>query len=277
MGIPLTGIEVVNNITSPLYEEFCQKLYQRRARKGWSMEGNPPPASAPLRVRGYDGPRGNHGRPGATASPIPIPTPSARYYGSSPGARGIAKVAGIYMMIFRQRTLLFADATMNIHPDSEELAEIAVLAAEQAEFLGLDPKVAMISFSNFGSTRHPDSAKMVRAVELVRQRRPELAIDGEMQADTAVDEVLLNSRFPFNRLGKAANVMVFPDLSAANVAYKLLQTLGGAKAVGPLLMGLTRPFNVLPRGTDMENVVNVIALTVAQAQGAHLASGSALG
>ena len=164
LGIPLTGIEVVNNITSPLYEEFCQKLYQRRARKGWSMEET----RRQLRHRYVFGAMMvREGIMDGQVHGIAHSYPDAirPVLWVIPRREGIAKVAGIYMMIFRQRTLLFADATMNIHPDSEELAEIAVLAAEQAEFLGLDPKVAMISFSNFGSTRHPDSAKMVRAVE----------------------------------------------------------------------------------------------------------------
>jgi malate dehydrogenase (oxaloacetate-decarboxylating)(NADP+) len=130
----------------------------------------------------------------------------------------------------------------------------------------MSPKVAMLSFSNFGGTRHPDAQRVERAVHLVRERRPDLVIDGEMQADTAVDENILQKMFPFNTLGGPANVLIFPELAAANTSYKLLDRLGGAKAVGPLLMGLTRPFNVLQRSTDMENVVNVIALTVAQAQ-----------
>ena len=276
LGIPLTGIEVIDNLTSPLYEEFCNKLYQRRARKGWSLEET----RSKLRHRYVFGAMMvREGLMDGQVHGITHSYPDAirPVLWVIPRREGITKVAGIYMMIFRHRTLLFADATVNIHPNSEELAEIAVLAAEQAEFLGLEPHVAMISFSNFGSSRHPDSDKVIRAVELVRRRMPDLPIDGEMQADTAVDEAILKARFPFNKLGKAANVLIFPDLSAANVAYKLLQTLGGAKAVGPMLMGLAQPFNVLPRGTDMENVVNVIALTVAQAQGENLATSSTLG
>jgi malate dehydrogenase (oxaloacetate-decarboxylating)(NADP+) len=135
-----------------------------------------------------------------------------------------------------------------------------------AQFFDMPPRVAMLSFSNFGSVAHPEARKMIAALEIVRRRRPELIIDGEMQADTAVVEEMLRESFPFNRLGRSANVLIFPSLAAGNIAYKLLDRLGGAKAVGPLLMGLSKPFNVLQRNTDMENVVNVLAITVAQAQ-----------
>ena len=107
---------------------------------------------------------------------------------------------------------------------------------------------------------------MTAAMHIVRRRRPDMLIDGEMQADTAVVDTMLNERFPFNRLGQSANVLIFPDLTSGNVSYKLLDRLGGAKAIGPLLMGLSRPFNVVQRNSDMENVSTIIAITVAQAQ-----------
>jgi malate dehydrogenase (oxaloacetate-decarboxylating)(NADP+) len=184
-----------------------------------------------------------------------------------PKRKGVSKISGLYLMVSKDRTLLFADTTVNIQPSAEDLAETALLAAEKASFFGLEPRVAMLSFSNFGSVRHPEAGRVTRALQLVRERKPDLIIDGEMQADTAVVPEILREGFPFNRLeGKAANVLIFPDLTSGNVAYKLLDRLGGAKAVGPLLMGLKHPFNVLQRNTDMENVVNVIAITVAQAQ-----------
>ena len=124
----------------------------------------------------------------------------------------------------------------------------------------------MLSFSNFGSVHHPEAEKVTTAMNIVRRRRPELLIDGEMQADTAVVDTILNERFPFNRLGKSANIMIFPDLTSGNISYKLLDRIGGAKAIGPLLMGLTRPFNVVQRNSDMENIATIIAITVAQAQ-----------
>jgi malate dehydrogenase (oxaloacetate-decarboxylating)(NADP+) len=179
---------------------------------------------------------------------------------------GVSKVSGLYLMISKNRTLLFADATVNIQPNAEELAEIAILAGEVARFFDMEPRVAMLSFSNFGSVRHPEVDKVTAAMDIVRRRRPDLLIDGEMQADTAVVDTILNRQFPFNRLGQSANVLIFPDLTSGNVSYKLLDRLGGAKAIGPLLMGLSRPFNVVQRNSDMENVSTIIAFTVAQAQ-----------
>ena len=179
---------------------------------------------------------------------------------------GVSKVSGLYLMISKNRTLLFADATVNIQPSAEDLAEIAILAAEVAVFFDMQPRLAMLSFSNFGSVHHPEADKVTTAMNIVRRRRPEVLIDGEMQADTAVVDAILNERFPFNRLGKSANVLIFPDLTSGNISYKLLDRIGGAKAIGPLLMGLTRPFNVVQRNSDMENIATIIAITVAQAQ-----------
>jgi len=265
LGLSLEGVEIVDNLNSPLYDEFCDQLFALRARKGWSREET----RRQLRHRYVFG--AMMVRQGLVDGQVhgvahSYPDAIRPVLWVIPRRPDVAKVSGLYLMVLRQRTLLFADATINIHPSAEDLAEIAMLSAEMARFLDMRPRVAMLSFSNFGSTRHPDATRVQRAVEIVRQRQPELTIDGEMQADTAVDEMILGERFPFNRLGGPANVLIFPELSAANMAYKLLDRLGGATAVGPILMGLTKPFNVVQRGADMETVANVIALTVAQAK-----------
>ncbi|MFW6241870.1 MAG: phosphate acyltransferase, partial [Thermodesulfobacteriota bacterium] len=265
MHIPLDGLEIHDPENSEHLDEFTEKLFERRARKGWSRDEtrlqlkNPYIFGAMMVHEGLvDGQV--HGirqsYPNAIRPVLQV----------IPRRPGIRKVAGVYLMISRNRTMLFADATVNINPSSEDLAEIAILTAEMAEFFDFEPRVAMLSFSNFGRTRHPDAARVQRAVEIALKQRPDLKIDGEMQADTAVTEEILNGEFPFNRLGQAANVLVFPELAAGNVAYKLLDRIGGVKAIGPLLMGISKPFNVLQRNIDMENVVNVIAITVAQAQ-----------
>jgi malate dehydrogenase (oxaloacetate-decarboxylating)(NADP+) len=265
LKIPTEGIDILDNLESPLFDDFTDKLYQMRARKGWSFEET----SRQLRSRYIFGAMMVHeglvdGQVhGITRSYSDAIRPVLQVIPCRPG---VSRVCGVYLMILKDRSLLFADATVNIAPSSEELAEIAILTSEMAEFFDLKPRVAMLSFSNFGSTRHPDAKRVEAAVRIARERKPELIIDGEMQADTAVSEETLNSLFPFNRLGKSANVLVFPSLGAGNVSYKLLEQLGGAKAVGPLLMGISKPFNVLQRKTYMENVVNVIAITVAQAQ-----------
>jgi len=265
LHIPMDGIEVLDTLKSPLFDNFSERLFRMRCRKGWSRDET----RVQLRNRYVFGAMMVHeGLVDGQVHGIRRSYPDAirPVLQVIPRRKGASKVAGIYLMIFRDRTLLFADATVNFHPSADDLAEIAVLAADMATFFDIQPRVAMLSFSNFGSTPHPDAQRVRRAVEEVRKHRPELMIDGEMQADTAVVEDILSREYPFNRLGGAANVLIFPDLSSGNVAYKLLDRLGGAKAVGPLLMGISKPFNVLQRGTDMENVVNVIAITVAQAQ-----------
>jgi len=265
LKIPIEGIDILDNLKSPLYDQFAHTLFQMRARKGWSYEET----LRQLRSRYIFGAMMVHqglvdGQVhGITRSYPDAIRPVLQVISRRPG---VSKVCGVYLMIFKDRSLLFADATVNIEPNSEDLAEIALLASEMAEFFDLTPRVAMLSFSNFGSTRHPETKRVEAAVRIVRDRKPELCIDGEMQADTAVSEDLLNSNFPFNRLGGPANVLIFPSLAAGNASYKLLERLGGAKAVGPLLMGISKPFNVLQRRAQMENVVNVIAITVAQIQ-----------
>lgn len=265
LQIPLTGIEVIDPERNPYLDIFADKLLTIRQRKGWPMDEvrrqlrNPYIFGAMLVHEGVvDGQV--HGI--ADSYPNSI-RPVLQVIDRRPG---VSKVSGLYLMISKNRTLLFADTTVNIQPSAEDLAEIAILAAEVAVFFDMQPRLAMLSFSNFGSVHHPEAEKVTTAMNIVRRRRPELLIDGEMQADTAVVDTILNERFPFNRLGKSANIMIFPDLTSGNISYKLLDRIGGAKAIGPLLMGLTRPFNVVQRNSDMENIATIIAITVAQAQ-----------
>jgi malate dehydrogenase (oxaloacetate-decarboxylating)(NADP+) len=184
--------------------------------------------------------------------------PALQIHHTAPGTR---LVAGVYIMIVNDRPYLFTDATVNIEPTSEDLADIACLAAGFARKLGLEPRVALLSFSNFGSTRHPHAEKVRRAVELVRQRCPGLAVDGEMQADTAVTPEIVAERFPFSQV-RDANVLVFPSLDAANVAYKLLARLGGAETIGPILLGMGAPIHVLQAGDDVRDIVDIAAVAV---------------
>ncbi|MBL6980578.1 MAG: NADP-dependent malic enzyme, partial [Anaerolineales bacterium] len=146
----------------------------------------------------------------------------------------------------------------------EDLAEIAHLAADLAKQLEIEPRVALLSFSNFGSTPHPMSAKVQKALKLIREKNPDLVVDGEMQADTAVVPEIIDERFPFSRV-KDANVLIFPSLEAANVAYKLLARLGGANAIGPILLGVGAPVHVLQTGDDVRDIVNIAGVAVMDA------------
>jgi len=155
---------------------------------------------------------------------------------------------------------------VNIEPSAEDLAEIALLAANVAREFDIEPRVAMLSFSNFGSTRHPLAEKVSRATELVKRADPRLMVDGEMQADTAVVPEIIAETYPFSTLKSGANVLIFPSLEAANTAYKLMMRIGGAEALGPILMGMNKSVHVLQRGAEVEDIVNMAAIAVVHAQ-----------
>ncbi len=179
---------------------------------------------------------------------------------------GVKRASGLYLIVVKGRLYLFTDATVNIDPNAETLAEIALLAAEFAETMEMEARVALLSFSNFGSTPHPHSRRVQEAVQILHQRKPELVVDGEMQADTAVVQDIIEDRFPFSRV-KDANVLVFPDLQSANIAYKLLSRLGDAEAIGPVLLGMGAPVHVLQAGDDVEDIVAMAAVAAMDAQG----------
>src|SRR3972149_5310012 len=179
-------------------------------------------------------------------------------------AAGVKRACGVYIMIVDQSVYLFTDATVNIDPDAETVCHLAVLAADFAQQIGLNPRVAMLSFSNFGSTPHPLSEKVRKAVEILHARSPELVVDGEMQADTAVVKDIVEQRYPFSRV-KEANVLVFPSLEAANVSYKLLNRLGNAQTIGPILLGLGAPIQVMQTGDEVRDIVNMAAVAALDA------------
>jgi malate dehydrogenase (oxaloacetate-decarboxylating)(NADP+) len=188
--------------------------------------------------------------------------PALEIFHTRPGSD---RAAGVYLMIVEDRVYVFSDATVNIDPTSEDLAEIAILAADFAHQLEIEPRVAMLSFSNFGSTRHPLTDKVRRAVAIVKSKRPDLVVDGEMQADTAVMPSLVDERYPFSQV-RDANVLIFPSLESANVAYKLVARLGKARAIGPILLGIGAPVHVLQTGDDVEDIVHMAAVAVMDAQ-----------
>ena len=179
---------------------------------------------------------------------------------------GVSRASGVYLMIAKEKVYIFADATVNMNPSAACLAEIAILAADFARSLTMEPRVAMLSHSNFGSTRTELTEKSRKAVELVRERRPDIAIDGEMQADTAVVAEIIEERYPHSQV-KDANVLVFPNLTSANVSYKLLDRLSSVEAIGPILLGLESSVHVLQHGAEVEDIVAMTAIAVMDAQG----------
>ena len=264
-GVTLEEIQLANPTTSPQRETFAQELWERRRRKGITLREArllvlDPLYHALLMLRA--------GQADAVVAGVEMNYPDAirpalEVIGLDAGRR---HASGIYMLVFAQQTFFFADCTVNIDPDAETLAEIASATAEFVGRLEIEPRVAMLSFSNFGSVRHPQAEKVQRAVTLLHEREPALQADGEMQADTAVVERILTGRYPFARLRSPANVLIFPNLDAANISYKLLDRIGGAQAIGPILVGMAQPVHVLQRGSDVNDIVNMAVIAAVDAQ-----------
>ncbi|GAB4511719.1 MAG: NADP-dependent malic enzyme [Anaerolineae bacterium] len=190
-----------------------------------------------------------------------IMRPALQVFGTR---RDTSRASGVYLTIVKGKVYVFTDSTVNIDPDAATLAEIAILANDFAKTLDITPRVAMLSFSNFGSTPHALSDKVHDAVEIIRQRRPDIVVDGEMQADTAVVPEIIDERYPFSQV-RDANVLVFPDLGSANIAYKLLDRLTEAEAIGPILLGVGAPVHVLQAGDEVEDIVAMTAVAVMDA------------
>ncbi|MCF8424074.1 MAG: NADP-dependent malic enzyme [Bacteroidia bacterium] len=180
---------------------------------------------------------------------------------------GVSRVAGLYMMITKRGPFFFADTTMNTDPTAQQLADIAVLTASTVKQFNITPRIAMLSYSNFGSSQGEVPKKVQEATQLLHKFYPGLIVDGDVQANFAVNNDLLKEQFPFSTLvDKDVNTFIFPNLAAGNVAYKLLQELGGAEAIGPVLMGLKKPVHVLQLGSSVREIVNMITIAVVDAQ-----------
>jgi len=175
------------------------------------------------------------------------------------------KVSGVFFMIFKERYMFFADAAVEIEPDAKDLADIALDTASTARKFGFEPKVAMLSFSTKGSAKHPLAEKVKEATEIAQYRDPKLIIDGELQLDAAIEPWVCRIKCPDCRLQGKANVLIFPDLNAANIGYKLATFFGKAEAVGPVLQGLNKPVNDLSRGCIVQDIVDITVLTSIEA------------
>ena len=178
---------------------------------------------------------------------------------------GLKVVSGLYIVFAKQDVYFFADTTVNVNPTAEQLAEIAISTAETVKKFDIVPKIAMLSFSNFGSAVYPESIKVKQATEMVKKLRPDLMIDGEMQADTAVIPEIIQNEFSFSTLKGRPNILIFPDLNSGNIAYKLMARIGQASVVGPILMGMKKPIHVLQRGATVDDIINMTAIAVAEA------------
>jgi malate dehydrogenase (oxaloacetate-decarboxylating)(NADP+) len=260
----MSRVEIIDPRTVPC-QRYIERLYELRQRKGLTEDA----ARALITKSDYyaaimvdrgdadgmvTGLRLNY--PETVRPPLEI-------FGLSPGA----KVAvGMYMIVMQNSVMFIGDTVFNIFPDADTLADITVQMADAVQGFGVTPRVAMISYSNFGSVRHPDVARIHRALELARDRRPDLEIDGEMQPSIALDPARRQQVYGFSRLTQAANTMVFSSLASGNAAYQVARAIGGASAVGPILLGLAKPVAAMQNDATVEEIVNMTSHVVLKAQ-----------
>jgi len=265
LEIALEGIELLDPRAHPRRAAYVDELYRLRQRKGLTRRD----AESLVRDPNYFGTLMVHlgdadGLVSGVTQHYPETLrPALQIIGLRPG---LTRTCGVYCVIARKKCFFFADTTVNIQPTAPELAEIAILAAGVAREFGFAPRIAMLSFSSFGSVRHPVVETVRRATEIVRARAPHLPIEGEMQLEPAIDPELAGQQFPFSRIRGDANVLIFPDLHSGNLAYKLMQRLGGAETIGPILTGLAKPVHVVGPASDDNEIINISAIAVAEAQ-----------
>jgi malate dehydrogenase (oxaloacetate-decarboxylating)(NADP+) len=177
------------------------------------------------------------------------------------------RVAGMYLMMTKQGPLFFADTTLNLNPTSEQLVEIALLASEAVHEFGITPRIAMLSYSNFGSSENSETKTVRDAVKILHEKHPNVIVDGELQANLALNTNLLKEQFPFSVLAKERpNTLIFPNLASGNIAYKLIQEIGGAEAIGPILLGLKKSVHILQLGSTVREIVDMVTIAVVDAQ-----------
>jgi malate dehydrogenase (oxaloacetate-decarboxylating)(NADP+) len=261
--IDLTGIEIVYPSAHPKFAAYAEELYKRRQRKGINIKEaerlmHDPNYFAAMMIDQGDA---DGMLNGATTNYSEAVKPILQTVGLAKDA----VPAGLNIVLAEDKLLFFADTTINFEPTAEQLAQIAVQTAQVAEYFGQKPRIAMLSFSNFsGSAGTP--AKMKKAAELAKMIRPDLQIDGDMQADTAVNAEIQSRIFPFSNLQGEANILIFPNLESSNISYKLLQQLGQVEVLGPFLLGVRRAANVLQRTTTVETIFSSVVLTALESQ-----------
>ena len=268
-GLQLENIQIIDPKCDSMEDkryEYGQKFFEKRQRKGYNLYE----AKKVMRERAYFGSMMlANGEADALISGITrkyqdMLRPALQIIGMK---KEVKRVAGMYMMLTKKGPIFFADASVNFNPTEEELVDITVLAAKEVENFNIKPRIAMLSYSNFGSSDSAEAILVRNAVAKLKATHPELIVDGEMQASVAFNQELMKENYPFSALvNEAPNVFIFPNLSAGNIAYNLLQEIGGAEAIGPILLGLNKPVHVLQLGSTVRQIVNMVAISVVEAQ-----------
>ncbi len=265
--VNLDGVEVIDFVHTDKFEEYGQKLFEMRQRTGFTeaeafkkLKDSNYYAMMMLENGDVDGVI-----TGQTVRYSSAIRPALQIIKTKDG---INKVSGMHMIVLKDKIKFFTDTTVNIKPDAEDLANIAILTADIVKnSFGITPRVAMLSFSNFGSIRAGSMNRAKNATKIVKESRPDIIIDGEMQANVALSTQLLQSNYKFSSLKEEANILVFPNLSSGNIAYKMMDTLGEAKVVGPILLGMKKAVNILEQNSSVESILNLTAITAVQSEG----------
>jgi malate dehydrogenase (oxaloacetate-decarboxylating)(NADP+) len=265
--LDLDGVKIIDPIKEiEMTEKFAQFLFEKRQRRGITLYE----ARKLMRDRNYFGASmvefGDADAliSGLTKNYASTVKPALQIIGTE---KGVNRVAGMYLMLTKKGPIFFADTTININPNVEELVDITLLVNKSVKQFNIKPRIAILSYSNFGSNDGEIPNKTREAVRILHQQHPSIMVDGEMQANFALNKSLLNDNFPFSKLKSSpANTLVFPSLDAGNIAYKLLQELGGAEAVGPILLGMAKAVHVLQLGSSVREIVNMVTIAVVDAQ-----------
>ncbi len=268
-GIDITGMPIIDPKSGEAYEKrihFGELFFAKRQRKGYNIYE----AKKAMRDRNYFGcmmvetGEADAMISGLTKNYPDTIRPALQVIGTE---NPTTKVAGMYIMMTKKGPLFLADTTVNFNPTAEELADIAIIVAEEVRNFGITPVIAMLSYSNFGSSNSPEAKLVARARDIVKQKQPSLTVCGEMQANVAFNQEILKDNYPFSELvNKDVNVLIFPNLAAGNVSYNLLQEVGGAEAIGPVLLGLNKPVHILQLGSQVRSIYNMVLIAVVDAQ-----------
>lgn len=268
-GIDITGMRIIDpkgDDTNEKRIQFGELFFAKRQRRGYNIYE----AKKVMRDRNYFGcmmvetGEADAMISGLTKNYPDTIRPALQVIGTETPS---TKVAGMYIMMTKKGPLFLADTTVNFNPTAEELADIAIMVAEEVRNFGMTPVIAMLSYSNFGSSNSPEARLVAHARDIVKHKQPSLLVDGEMQANVAFNQEILKDNYPFSELiDKDVNVLIFPNLAAGNVSYNLLQEVGGAEAIGPILLGLNKPVHVLQLGSQVRSIYNMVLIAVVDAQ-----------